>query len=533
MSQFSLFAAPEAGAQQDDLFWRLLSYFNIYRIILGTLFLVAFLFFGDTLAFGTTNPLLFILAGLGYLTVGAASVVPIAKRSPDFNLQLALQVCFDIVFIVMLMHASGGIKSGLGLLLLVSLAASGLIQQGRLMLFFASLASIFILLEHSYDLYYLQMGTSQYAQAGMLSIGYYAMAALMRVLAQSSRESVELARRRGVDLASMAQINHMVIQDLQDGILVVDAVGKILSWNHQAESLLAIEGKTLQGGLLARMTPRLFILWQCWLDGRLENGDQLASAKGRKIRVRFVPAGESSSVIFLEDWDRIQDQARQIKLAALGRLTANIAHEIRNPLSSITYATELLLEDASQEPIQSRLLQIILDNSKRLDNMVQDILRFNRKDRANSEVFGPEDFFPAFLEQFCKIHKVPHQCFALEMRTARKLVFDKSHLNQVMWNLCRNAWHHSRKREGSIRISVDQGDKPDLMEVDILDDGPGVPEALRSQLFEPFFTTAEGGTGLGLYIAREVAEVNGASLGFIDDEAGGHFRIRCQGGGYD
>ncbi len=529
MNLIDLLVVPDGQAYHDDLFWRLLNYFNIYRIILGGLFLLVFFFLGDKLVFGITNPLLFLLGSVAYLGLGMGFIVPIALRKPDFNVQLALQVCLDIVFVVMLMHASGGIQSGIGLLLLVSLAASGLIRQGRLMLFFASLASVSVLLEHSYDLFYLDTGTSQYAQAGMLSIGFFAMGGLMRVLAQSSRESVELARRRGADLASMAQINHMVIQDLQDGILVVDAEGRILSWNLQAESLLDIEGKSLLGALLSRVTPNLFILWQCWLDGRLENGDQLASARGRKIRVRFVPVDESGSVIFLEDWDRIQNQARQIKLAALGRLTANIAHEIRNPLSSITYAAELLLEDANHEPVQSRLLSIILDNSKRLDNMIQDILRFNRKDRANTEIFSPDEFFPAFLEQFCQIHKVPRECFSLEMCAGRCLVFDKSHLNQVMWNLCRNAWHHSKKGKGSICISVGDGVRPDVVEVDIMDDGRGVPEPLRAQLFEPFFTTSEGGTGLGLYIAREISEVNDAALDYIDDREGGHFRIRCKG----
>lgn len=528
MNLVNPFVATEAGAYHDDLFWRLLHYFNIYRIILGGVFLVI-AFLGDKAAFGITNPLLFLLGSMAYLIIGMACIMPIAARKPDFNVQLAIQVCLDIVFIVILMHAGGGIQSGLGLLLLVSLAASGLIQQGRLMLFFASLASLSVLLEHTYDLLYLQVGVPQYAQAGMLSIGYFVMGGLMRILAQSSRESVELARRRGADLVSMAQINHMVIQDLQDGILVVDDAGKILNWNFQAETLLAIEGRALQGAQLANVAPNLFILWQCWLDGRIENGDRLASSNGRKIRVRFVPVDKSGSVIFLEDWDRIQGQARQIKLAALGRLTANIAHEIRNPLSSITYATELLLEDASHEPVQSRLLQIILENSKRLDNMVQDILRFNRKDRANTETFRAENFFPAFLEQFSQIHKVPLECFSLDMRAEQSLVFDKSHLNQVMWNLCRNAWRHSKKEKGSIRLSVSRGGEPDSIEIDIIDDGSGVPEDLWVQLFEPFFTTAEGGTGLGLYIAREVCEVNGAVLDLVEDKAGAHFRIRCKG----
>ncbi len=532
MNLVSHILAPEAETSHDDLLWRLLHYFNIYRIMLGGLFLVATSFLGGEFDFGTFDPKLFLYASAAYLAVGLAFILPIAWRKPDFNAQLAVQVCLDIVFIVILMHASGGIQSGLGLLLLVSLAASGLIRQGRMMLFFASLTCIAILLEHTYDLLYFQPAASHYVLAGMLSIGYFVMGGLMRVLAQSSRENVELARRRGADLASMEKINHRVIQELQDGILVVDGSGKILSWNLQAESLLALNGAALLDANLDGEVPQIARLWHA----RGENGreDLLATAgSGRRIRVRFAPVDGGCSVIFLEDWSRIQNQARQIKLAALGRLTANIAHEIRNPLASITYAADLLAEDAAAEPMQSRLISIILENSKRLDSMVQDILRFNRKDSANAEIFSPESFFPDFLDQFCRIHKVSRESFVLELKSSQNLVFDRSHLNQVMWNLSRNAWRHSRKQAESIRIRIGRGSRPDRMDIDIMDDGPGVAESLQAELFEPFFTTSEGGTGLGLYIAREISAANGATLDYVGDSPGGHFRIECRGADVD
>lgn len=528
MNTSVLFRSSGSWANHDDLLWRLLHYFNIYRLILGVLFLAASLYLGGKLAFGWSDPLLFLFGSMAYLVAGLSFIVPIARRRPGFNAQLAMQVCVDICILVLLMHASGGIQSGIGLLLLISLSASGLLMQGRLMLFFASLASISVLLEHTYDIFYLESTSSLYVQAGMLSIGYFAVGGLMRVLAQSSRESVELARKRGDELVSLERINHRVIQELQEGILVVDDLGRIMSWNLQAESLLGIGGGALLNAGLEERMPHLAKLWQA--RNASDQGELLfTSENGRRMRIRFSAVEGGGSVIFLEDWGRIQDQSRQIKLAALGRLTANIAHEIRNPLSSITYAAELLLEDEAKVAVHARLLHIILENSKRLDNMVQDILRFNRKDSANAETFSPESFFPAFLDQFCQIHKVPPASFRLSMQTERSLVFDKSHLNQVMWNLCRNAWHHSRKMDGSITLAVLEDDKPDGVKIDIIDDGPGIPEALQSQLFEPFFTTSEGGTGLGLYIAREIAGINGAQLDYLDDAEGGHFRVRCKG----
>ncbi len=522
MNLVSHIVAPDTGTNHDDLFWRLLLYFNIYRIILGALFLGSYVILGGKLDFVVVDPAFFVYGSAAYLIVGLAFVMPIAWRKPDFNIQLSLQVCLDIAFVVFLMHASGGIQSGIGLLLLVSIAESGLIRHGRMTLFFAALAAIAVLLEHTYDIVYLDASSTHYVQAGMLSIGYFVIGGLMRVLAQSNRESVELARRREEDLASMEEINHRVIQDLQDGILVLDGEGRIVSWNLQAESLLGAKGDSLQGTFLEKEEPQVARLWQAREAASIDE-NLLATAKnGRRIRVSFAQVG-GGSVVFLEDWDRIQDQARQIKLAALGRLTANVAHEIRNPLSSITYAAELLREDAGGE---SRLLDIILENARRLDSMVQDILRFNRKDRANAEIFGVGEFFPTFLEQFCKIQKVQSECFSLQLETDKRVLFDKSHLNQVMWNLCRNAWRHSQQKPGSVVIRVD--DEGKHIVVDVVDDGPGVPEPLQAQLFEPFFTTSEGGTGLGLYIAREIVQVNDAQLAYVEGSACGHFRIRCR-----
>ena len=225
----------------------------------------------------------------------------------------------------------------------------------------------------------------------------------------------------------------------------------------------------------------------------------------------------------------MQAQARQMKLAALGRLTANIAHEIRNPLSAISHATELLQEEPALNETVTRLLTIIHENGRRLDRMVNDVLKLNRGDRAHREVFKVGDYLKTFAEQFCQIEKMPQSLIALELAADPEVSFDRSHLNQVMWNLCRNALRHCRRQEASIRIAVDLIGGGNIVKLDVVDDGPGVPPALRNQLFEPFFTTVSSGTGLGFYIAREVCEANDATLDYVETPSGAQFTVLCRG----
>jgi two-component system sensor histidine kinase PilS (NtrC family) len=247
-------------------------------------------------------------------------------------------------------------------------------------------------------------------------------------------------------------------------------------------------------------------------------------AGNRLLSVRFVNVGKAREVgvvIFLEDMSRIQAQAQQLKLASLGRLTANIAHEIRNPLSAINHAAELLLEETGRHPTQARMLEIIHDNAQRLDRMVQDVLKLNRRDRGLRETFSLVDYLRTFSSQFCEIEKVSPGTVRLVAEIEPDILFDRSHLNQIMWNLCRNALRHGKKREGSIQILVQKGLQPGTLELSVKDDGPGVPENMRAHLFEPFFTTASGGTGLGLYIAREICEANEGMLDHVEQASPG------------
>lgn len=510
------------SAPAPEELWRSIFLFNLYRLILASLAILLVVAFGDALSLGATDLPLFFHAAIVYVVLVLISQLAIKLRQPRFNLQLAFQVGTDIVCLTVLSHASGGISSGLGMLLLVSLAAAGLISRGKITLFFAALASIAVLLQHSYAVLTQEAAITQYLQAGLLSVAYFVIAWLAHKLAKYAIASEKLAALRGVDLANMAEANRLVIQDMPDGVLVVDERGVIRQCNPSAERLLGYSFPAVGSVTLGECSPLLAGQFATWRQGM---GRKLEALRlpdtHHQTRVRFLPVqreGFWGAVVFLEDMQRVQAQAQQIKLAALGRLTANIAHEVRNPLASISYATELL-QEGGHDPAQERLFQIIMDNAARLNHIVQDVMQLNQRDRARAESLLLSDILPVFVADLCRSERVTPEIFHVVVAPACVIHFDRGHLNQVLWNLCRNALRYCEKRTHSVQLTA-WHTSANVVVLEVVNDGPAVAPDVVHKLFEPFFTTSVGGTGLGLYIARELCEANGAVLEYTTPVSG-------------
>ncbi len=536
--RFAMRAAGALGrsmpliAEADNTTWRTLVVFCIYRVVLAVLVGIAFSQFNHLFMLGVLQPGVVVPTAVSYGIVSVALLVPARMREPNLTLQVTAGVAADVIAIVMLMYASGGVRSGLGVILLVSLAAAGLITRGRLAFFHAAFASIAVLLEQTFQVWHFDGQAQDFVQAGLTSAAFFATAGLASTLAQYARTSEQIAEERKIDLANLSQINELVIRDMQDGILVVDAQGRIRQSNPRAAQLLG----ALPGGRwpsLGAYAPEIARLLERWRKGSETTFMQLrAPRSGGELQVHFVPIGggdPAPTVIFVEDVGRMRQQAQQMKLVALGRLTASIAHEIRNPLSSIGHAAELLEEDTALEHGEKRLLGIIRGNVFRLDRIVQEVLYLNRRDRAQPEAIEPMSYLTHFAQEFGGAETVEPQGIDVQVRTTMRLWFDRQHLDQVLWNLVRNAWRHGRKQAGSVRIVVGQSPLPASLVLDVMDDGPGVAREAQPHLFEPFFTTEAQGTGLGLYIARELCEGNGARLEHVDGSPGGHFRVILKG----
>lgn len=505
--------------------WRPFQYFNFYRLIAGVLFIFVASFSEEWLkpAVGRA-PGYFPILGLIYILAVAAGIVASVRWQRRFNLQLTLQVLADVGATAGVMLASGGVSSGVGLLLLISLAAASLVGMGRLVLFYAALATLGVLLMEVYGILTGRLDLASIPQAGMLSAGFFATAVLARLLGQRAMVNEELARRRGEALENQIVINQRVIERMQDGMLVVTPDGRVQRHNPMAEIFLGVRAN--DGSRLSDYDLALGRAYAQWRDGAGDDGLALAGAEGRELWARFerTSSGDGEALVFLEDVGRIRERAQQLKLASLGRLTANIAHEIRNPLASISHAGDLLAEER-REDVRGRLLRILRDNVGRLDRIIRDVLELGRRDRVVQEPIRLAEYVAGFVEEFAPVAGVTPGVIVVDVAPEAVLCFDRSQLQQIMSNLLGNACRHSRCQVGSVRVFTARGAEG-RVELHVEDDGEGIPEGIAAQVFEPFFTTHHQGTGLGLFIARELCEANHATLVLVPSVRGAHFVLQ-------
>lgn len=509
-----------------DSYWRALRYFSVYRLIAGAVFLLAFLMTGGTANLASQDQSLFLWADSAYLVAAFAFLLILQKVEQGFNLQLTIQVACDVVFLTLLMYASGGSKSGIAFMLVVVVAGAALVGQGRLTLFYAAMATLAVLLEQTVRLLRFNAEGDDFLRTALISIGFFATAVIVRFLARKVVANENLARQRGIELAEQVRINRQVIRDMDDGVLVLDAYGKVRLYNPQAETLLSIKRKS--GNDVSAYWP-LLAEHLTRSHGSGESVDILNAPNGKPLLVRrLLPEEGGNTLIYLQDMARVQAQARQIKLAALGRLTASIAHEIRNPLAAIANAGELLA-DEQRTDIRARLVRIIGDNSDRLNRLVGEILDLGRRDYVQQESINMAAFLGQFLDEYGLHDASATKRVRLVADESVVACFDRAHLYRILENLITNALHYASHAEGAVTISVAPNATSGGIELHVADDGPGIPPDDRSKIFEPFFTTRGNGTGLGLYIARELSEANGAHLDLLDSPGGCHFRVVARG----
>jgi two-component system sensor histidine kinase PilS (NtrC family) len=522
MREFALPAVSGGATDTADSLWRSLSFFNLYRLVAASVFLLFIFYYRPGPGIAAHDRALFLAVDAVYWVLALGFIVTHRRLPLRFSTLLTVQVLTDIVVLTLLLYASGGQKSGLAVMLLVVLAGAGLVGHGRMSLFYAAMATLALLLEQGYRSLASEGSDADFVQVGIISMAFFATAASARLLARRVIAHEELARSRGAALADQLRVNQRIIRDVHDGVLVLDPLGSVRQSNPQAETLLGLGA--LAGRNAADLLPELAEQLRRFGTTAGERAMLLRFAPGgRSLRARLVGAG-GDTLVFLEDMGRLQAQAQQMKLAALGRLTANIAHEIRNPLSAISHAAELLREEKRAD-MQQRLTRIIRDNSQRLDRMVRDVLDLGRRDRIEPEQIALQPFLATFLDEFCMHEKVAPDLFDRAADDGATLVFDRAHFNQVLWNLLGNAVRYCSGGAAAIRLRAEVSAAANRCELHIIDDGSGIDETLRGQVFEPFFTTHSKGTGLGLYIARELCEANGATLTLRDNAPGAHFCI--------
>lgn len=538
-----IFGSAMSAADSQTAFtaenWKLLRAFNFYRLAIA-LAAAGIAFSGEIITpFGTSAPGLFQAAAVLYVGIALLALASIWRRWPDFETQATFLAFIDITLLTLLMHASQGMDSGVGLLLLVAIAGASLMLGTRLTVLFAALATIAIGIEVNWA--FLTEGewistrwkTDGYTQMGILGIGLFATAGLTHLLAQRLRATEALAQQRGVDLANLGQVNDLIIQRMHSGVLACDQDGRIHMLNRTARVFLGVPIDSTTKPLLTDLSTDLAEHLRQW-QGRVAGGMRsiIRSRAGYALLSRFVPVGErredTGVLVFLEDTAALKQQAQQLKMAALARLTASIAHEIRNPLGAIAHAAQLLDESANKSEDETRLLRIIQDQSRRMNIIIENVTQLARRDKVNPVQLQVASWIGDFINQFTITGKHPAEMFQTIGVSEIEVCVDSEQLQQVVGNLCQNALRHSPAFTGQPLIAFKTGqDKEARPFLDVVDWGTGVPTDIVDNIFDPFFTTTPKGTGLGLYIARELCESNGGRLEYFpgDKGVGSRFRV--------
>jgi two-component system sensor histidine kinase PilS (NtrC family) len=402
----------------------------------------------------------------------------------------------------------------------------------RRALFLAALAAMAVLGDTIWQQLSGHTDITAYATAGILGAVLFIIAAAASFVASRMRESEDLVRQKDVDLANLAELSQYIVQHLRESLLVVDGGDRIRLINESAAEILGDE-HAVPGALVGEVSPRLLYSLATWrqMDHGEDAPSSFVAADGaRVIQPHFAPLGAAPgpTLIFLEDTSLMAERVQQGKLAALGRLSASIAHEIRNPVGAMSHAGQLLAESPAMGPDERRLTDIIRNNSERVSTIINNVLQLSRREDTNPTRLNIGDWIDDFLSEFSDTMQVPRNAIAFEEEADDLEVrFDPSHLRQVVWNLCDNALKYGETR-GAIRVEIKLGrlnpsSRPYL---EVADRGPGIELQAVDRIFEPFFTGRKGGTGLGLFIARELCQLNRAILLYEPREGGGSvFRI--------
>jgi two-component system sensor histidine kinase PilS (NtrC family) len=524
----------DAAGSDGDFAWRVLILLNLFRLTVGALLLAIFYLVDRPRIVGETDPTLAWSALLGLLAVGCIELVLLYRRAPSTTVQTYLQFSADLAAITLLIHASGGISSGVGGVLVVSVGTLALLLPTERAFLLAALAALVLLLEQTFAQLQGMTTGAQYAPAGILGAVIFVITAVVQLLRRRIVETEALAEQRGLDLRNLVELNEYIIQHLRESIVVVDSDDQVRLMNESAGKQLGGAGDTT-GASLASVAPELAHRLRTWRAGTGAEKSTAAftAADGStNIQPHFAPLGDGRNggvVVFLEDTSLIAERVQQAKLAALGRLSASIAHEIRNPLGAMSHAGQLLAESPGIGAEEHRLTDIIRVNARRVSQIVESVLALSRRDQTRPERLQLNPWLEDFAREFVKTLELYEGAVrVIEGEPELEVRMDPTHLHQILWNLCDNAVKYASATAGAIAVELSCG----LLEtsgrpyLEVADRGPGIAPDKVEQVFEPFYTGQPGGTGLGLYISRELAERNGATLRYHARSGGGSvFRV--------
>ena len=501
----------------------------VYRSLLSIVLLIMLISPDTRQLVGILNPPLYVGMALAYLATSVLLMGSLATRLKLNQSRLFIVFLIDIIAITVLADTSRGMAGGLPILLVISVAASAILIGNRTLATLIAAMSVMATLLDTLRLIALgELSLNALFPAGLLGILIFGVSLLMQGVASRLGRAEELARDRASDLYDLQRLNEQIVQHMQAGILLVGDDGVVRVMNKSATGLLAPDRPVAMehGRQLADYSTELAYQFEHWKNTGLHRTRPFSIMEGApKVIANFrelQPSSNHESLVFVEDYTPITQYAQSLKLSSLGRLTASIAHEIRNPLGAISHAAQLLQESPGLSVPDKRMADIILNHCDRVNQIVESVMQISSREAPKPEylVLGSwlEETIASYLKTLNRPTEITIDCEYKELLVE----FDPENLQRILGNLLDNALRHSKLatdvESARVEVSLDFSSHQCLL--DVIDTGTGVAPAEQANLFEPFYTTVEEGSGMGLYLCKELCEINNASLSYVPTLAG-------------
>ncbi|MBU6955313.1 PAS domain-containing sensor histidine kinase [Hahella sp. HN01] len=507
---------------------RLFRVYNHYRVTVGIILVSALYLQNPSSVSQYLSPFYFEVSVICYLAIHVfTGFLLLAGFRPEIR-HAMVSVVLELLLISAMLLFGTGVSSGLGNMVVISVAAGNIILRGQLGTLLAAIASLGVVSQEIYRMVAQYSDVDNVFRAGILGVVYFATALLVKNLSIRIATTENLARKRAQNILELERLNHQIIQRMLTGIIVADENGGVRMANQAAQSLLNVD----ETHELTSLPEDLLLRLQEWQEDPSKKTTPFrGSAIRAPIQANFAILQKEEGqdiLIFLEDTGKIAQQAQQLKLASLGRLTAGIAHEIRNPLGAASHAAQLLLESHELTPPDKQMAEIILRHATRMNGIIENVLSLSRRKISSPQMLTLIPWLTDFVCDYTAAGTRDAEIEILPLKDDIHGRFDPNHLNQILNNLVGNGLRYSKLESARswVKLVVGEIEETGQAFIDVIDIGPGIKEEQLNHLFEPFFTTDPKGTGLGLYLSKELCEANQAQLDYLTrQEGGGCFRI--------
>ena len=459
------------------------------------------------------------------------------------NPLLMVGLTVDALVLTTLLYFSGGNDLQVILLFLVQVAASFMLVRSNQAILLTIFAITLVIYQQFYQTLKNDVNYALVNNVASMAISFIGVAYLSYTLSKRLKQIELLSERQVNEVNALNAINNKIVQIIDQGVVVLSHDLEIFIANDTALEQLHLP-KALDNFNLLDISPllaaRLAPIIQepeATLIVRLDApttrtplavGIEPNNQSFNDLRLRITQLRQQYAIIFIEDLRHEFSRAQQLKLASLGQLSASIAHEIRNPLATISQASQLLMEEINEADSglsgdNILLYEMIYHQTIRVNKIIEDVLKLSRQQRPNFVYIEPKTWLNDFIQENFSGHDIFLHC-----HTDKGFMFDNHQLAQILVNLINNGLRFSSKTQPHAFVTLDVYEFGKSIHIDVIDTGHGVAKENIQYLFNPFFTTDNQGTGLGLYLSQAFCQANYANLEYVPSEGQTCFRISCQ-----